>query len=165
MVPKEGLEPSRDCSHTILSRARLPFRHFGRHLLWYSALRHSGSVPSRGKRNTPLVDRPEDAVHRMRERVAGILQFLSYTHHQRVAFHGTPFIENAMETVQIWLQAHERTENPSLFRRTGCLGHGTHANRAHDHHEKEEESSASTSNSPLCCGRSGAPRYLCLRIL
>jgi len=39
----------------------------------------------------------------MRKRVAGILQFLSYTHHQYVTFHGTPFIENAMETVQIRL--------------------------------------------------------------
>ena len=103
MVPKEGLEPSRDCSHTILSRARLPFRHFGRQLPWYSALLCSGSVPCRRKWNTPLVDRSKDAVHRMRKRVAGILQFLSYTHHQYVTFHGTPFIENAMETVQIRL--------------------------------------------------------------
>ena len=30
-VPKVGLEPTRPCGHRILSPARLPFRHFGKH--------------------------------------------------------------------------------------------------------------------------------------
>ena len=29
VVPKVGLEPTRDCSHWFLRPARLPFRHFG----------------------------------------------------------------------------------------------------------------------------------------
>ena len=35
MVPKVGVEPTRDCSHRFLRPARLPFRHFGtRGYLW-----------------------------------------------------------------------------------------------------------------------------------
>ncbi|KKT84580.1 MAG: hypothetical protein UX08_C0023G0002 [Candidatus Collierbacteria bacterium GW2011_GWB1_45_35] len=53
-MPREGIEPSRDCSHRFLRPERIPFRHLGNH--YYLFYRYSGSFTQVFERPRPDSD-------------------------------------------------------------------------------------------------------------